>query len=428
MDGYFAVARNLIQKYCRLPRPDATQATEALSVADVRRLAAVAREPRDTIAATIGGILGHEPTPSPTPQAPGLMMTPEFLIARNVIQKHCRLARADATATAERLPVADVRRLAAVANEPRARIAATIGDVLGQAPPADGPAIKTVKMRGQINHATGTGPYNGQYALQRALRRRIARDKIDWLTIDGPAEPGELLWAWCWADIPELLGWDILGRPWVTGPNILFEKAAAPLAGYGEKQLANSPNCRAIFTESDWYADLIRCNLGPRCTAPVVLWRYPIDPTPPPPVDPPTLDLLVYAKSGPADLADQLAARFPRSKILRYGDFHRDELYQTARRARACAYLSDDDRGPLALAEIMLSGCPACGIERGAPWCEPGQTGLLVEALDADQLTDAVEALLEWDRHKVRQAALDAFAPDRTVSTILKTLDRARRQ
>jgi len=223
------------------------------------------------------------------------------------------------------------------------------------------------------------------------------------------------------------LGWDILGRQWVCGPNILFESSAAPLAGYGEQQIADSPNCRAIFTESEWYADLLLANLGPRNTAPIVLWRYPILPVPPEPVEPATNDLLVFAKSGCGDLPEQLAGRFARTEIVRYGEYHRDQLYSIARRSRSCAYLSADDRGPLALAEILLSGCPACGIERGAPWCEPGLTGLRVERLDLDLLTEAIEDLLEWDRQKVRQHALEAFDAERTVDTILQTLDTARR-
>jgi len=351
-----------------------------------------------------------------------------FLTDRNILQKHLRMTRRQATELARSLPVDGIDRLAAVATEPRARLAATIRDVLGHAPPEPHAGPRTVRIRGEINHPTGSGPVNGQYALQKALRARIAKDGIDWIRIGGPGEPGELLWCWCWCDIPELLGWDILGRQWVCGPNILFESSAAPLAGYGEKQIADSPNCRAIFTESEWYADLLRANLGPRNTAPIVLWRYPILPTPPEPVEPATFDLLIYAKSGPPDLADQLAGRFARTQIVRYGDYHRDQLYSIARRSRACAYLSADDRGPLALAEILLSGCPACGIERGAPWCEPGLTGLRVERLDADRMTEAVEDLLEWDRQKVRQHALEAFDPQRTVDTIIQTLDNARRE
>jgi hypothetical protein len=56
-------------------------------------------------------------------------------------------------------------------------------------------------------------------------------------------------------------------------------------------------------------------------------------------------------------------------------------LFEAARRSRACAYLADDDHGPLALQEILLDGCPTVGVRTGASFVRDGVTGFVVERL-----------------------------------------------
>ena len=55
-------------------------------------------------------------------------------------------------------------------------------------------------------------------------------------------------------------------------------------------------------------------------------------------------------------LLEHLAQAFPRHIQIHYRRYHRDELFEAARRSRACVYLADDDHGPLALQEILLAG------------------------------------------------------------------------
>src|SRR5262249_14306780 len=126
--------------------------------------------------------------------------------------------------------------------------------------------------------------------------------------------------------------------------------------------------------------DLICANRGPENTSPISLWPYPIDPLPPVPAAKPKLDLLILAKGGNRPgLVENLQARFPNSRTLSYGKFRREELYEAASRAKAAAYLSDIDRGPVAIAEILLAGCPVVGLPRGAPFIEEGVNGVYVK-------------------------------------------------
>ena len=46
-----------------------------------------------------------------------------------------------------------------------------------------------------------------------------------------------------------------------------------------------------------------------------------------------------------------------------------------------CAYLADDDHGPLALQEILLAGCPTVGVRTGAAFVRYGATGFVVDRL-----------------------------------------------
>ena len=62
-----------------------------------------------------------------------------------------------------------------------------------------------------------------------------------------------------------------------------------------------------------------------------------------------------------------MAEVFPRHIQIHYGQYQREQLFEALRRSRSCAYLADDDHGPLALAgSISLAGCPTVGVRTGA--------------------------------------------------------------
>ena len=65
-----------------------------------------------------------------------------------------------------------------------------------------------------------------------------------------------------------------------------------------------------------------------------------------------------------------------------------------------CAYLADDDHGPLALQEILLAGCPTVGVRTGASFVRHGETGIVVDRLPPGA------SCVECDANAV---ALDAF-------------------
>ena len=266
------------------------------------------------------------------------------------------------------------------------------------------------------------GPWNGQFALQKALSAR----PLDWLAIGGPLEDGEIPWFWCWLDRAAAAMCGANGRPFVVGPNILFDNSRQPCRVPAEREILNAASCRLMFTESDWYRRLIEKHRRPNNHAPIVIWPYPIDPKPGGPLSP-EYDLLVYAKSGYRNrrLA-RLRRTYRRSLVIRYGRYRRRELFDAARRSRACVYLSDDDRGPLALAEISLAGCPAVGIPTGAPFIQHGRTGIFLDRLDATACIEAVEDCHELDRPGVAALAAEQFDTDRIVDTVLASLDRAR--
>jgi len=352
-----------------------------------------------------------------------------FLQCRNTIAKHLGLSRNAAAGLVRRMPEADCQAVIAAGRRLRGAGAVAIRHITAPyrepVPAYPGPG-RRVRLRGVVGRPTLDGPSTGMFALQQALRAEIGRRRIDWLTISGEAHPDDLLWFWNWQDKEELLWWDGVGRPYVCGPNILFGVSWDARADEAERTACDSPHCRLIFTESAWYGRLIQRHRGPTSLCPLVLWPYPIDPAPGPPVVPPRYDLLVFVKSGPVELAEPLAGRYPRSIVLRYGHFHRPELFEAARQSRACVYLSEDDRGPLALAEILCGGCPAVGVERGAPWVNIGGTGICLKRFELPAITEAVEELLTWDRDQVHRVAREYFDPQRVAGIVLEALDRAR--
>ena len=288
-----------------------------------------------------------------------------------------------------------------------------------------------------------TGPGNGMRALQAAMR---SHTKPEWFHVGGQLQPGEIPWYWCWEDGVRAARCESRARPYIVGPNMLFAVWDQACAVWHERVICQGNWCVLHMTESSWYSCWIAEHLTATPHAPIEIWPYPIDPIPEGPGDP-KWDLLIFRKSPRAPdkaaqgrvhdrIIDGLERNFRRNVLVEYGSYQREHLAQVARRSRACVYLSDSDRGPLALAEILLSGCPAVGHPTGAPWCFPGRTGLLVEKWTPTQavrqtvaaLTDSVELLREWDRRQVRRHALYHFDVNRILTDIYLALGGARRR
>jgi len=297
-----------------------------------------------------------------------------------------------------------------------------------------------VELIGPVTAAGRNGPTNGMYALQRALRGRMA-EGLDWLTIKSlPASAGALPWFWNWEDRKYAAWWNAAGRPFVQGPNMLFIHSRSPRIDAEECALLDAAHCRAMFCHSPWYRDLISKHRGATNGSPIVLWPYPIDPWPGEPL-PDEHDLLIYAKNGHRPgLLEHLAKLFPRHVQIHYGQYQREQLFAAARRSRACAYLADDDHGPLALQEILLAGCPTVGVTTGASLIRHGITGWHIPRLppglpqaqsEADRLAlteylAAIDRVHAFDRRAVRSAAAEDFSTTRIVDTLLNSLDQLR--
>ena len=297
-----------------------------------------------------------------------------------------------------------------------------------------------VELIGPVDAPGGNGPSNGMYALQKELRKRIERG-LDWLTIKPlPVSEGALPWFWNWADRRYAAWWDSEGLPFVQGPNMLFTNSGTPRIDGEECALLDAANCRAMFCHSEWYRDLITKHRGPANQSPIVLWPYPIDPWPGEPL-PDEYDLLIYAKNGHRpQLLEHLAEIFPRHIQIHYGQYRREKLFTAARRSKACAYLADDDHGPLALQEILLAGCPAVGVRTGASLIQPNVTGCWVTRLppgrkcivsDDDELAlsaymDAIRLTQSFNRVEVRQHATEQFTTGQIVDLLLSKLEQSR--
>ena len=302
---------------------------------------------------------------------------------------------------------------------------------------------KVILIRRGMPEPRHNGPANGQYALQHLLKEHCRREGIDWIKFDGSKPVGftslhpdhHIPWFWSWLDINEINKWCLVQRrPAILGPNIFFRASANARSGPHEADLCDSYDVPLVFTESRWYEELIRRNLGKHSRAQVVVWPYPIFPLPAPPKEP-RYDLLLYCKSAPPQLANGLAARFKSHVRIQYGRYERERLIHAARLCRACAYLSADDRGPLALAEILLAGCPAVGIAKAAPWVDPVEwpwpgdnpMGQLVKGFEVREWIEAIERLhAEAVPEMVRLAALEKFDADRICRTIVAALQAVR--
>jgi glycosyltransferase involved in cell wall biosynthesis len=152
-------------------------------------------------------------------------------------------------------------------------------------------------------------------------------------------------------------------------------------------------------------------------------------------------DLLIYAKNGHRpQLLEHLAEAFPRHIQIHYGQYKREQLYEAARRSRACAYLADDDHGPLALQEILLAGCPTVGVRTGAAFVAHGINGYLVERMppgqqcvntDQDRASlalylEALQQTQSMDRRAVRADSAERFSSARIVDSVIAALEAAR--
>lgn len=207
--------------------------------------------------------------------------------------------------------------------------------------------------------------------------------------------------------------WDAEGLPFFQGPNMLFANSNTPRIDQEECALLDSPNCLAMFCHSEWYRDLIAAQRGPNNKSEIVMWPYPIDPMPEGPL-PAKYDLLIYAKNGHRPgLLEHLAELYPNHFQIHYGQYKREELFAAARQSRACAYLADDDHGPLALQEILLAGCPTVGVRTGAPFIEHGVTGYFVDRLPPGKQNasahDDIDSLLRYEGAIERILCIDPF-------------------
>ena len=280
------------------------------------------------------------------------------------------------------------------------------------------------------------------YAMQKALRKKMA-EGLDWLTIKSlPVSKGALPWFWNWADRKYACWWNDRGFPFVQGPNMLFTKSYRPRIDKEECGLLDAKNCRMMFCHSEWYRDLIVKHRGKENLSPIVLWQYPIDPWPGEPL-PAEHDLILYAKNGNRPgLLEYLFELFPRNVQIHYGQYKREQLYEAARRSRACAYLADDDHGPLAQEEILLAGCPVVGVRTGASLVKTGITGIQLDSgrlppgrkfvkTDEDQellrrFVDGIRQVMVMSRKEVRALAAREFGTYGIVERVLAALESGR--
>jgi len=293
---------------------------------------------------------------------------------------------------------------------------------------------KRVNLIGNLKSPFNAGPGIGMFALQKLLKDRIKKG-LDWLQItDQPISKAVLPWFWWLGDRQKIVRWADETGPFVVGPNVFFINSRRPRIDKLESSILDAATCRMIFCHSEWYKNLVIANRGPLNNAEIVLWPYPVDPWPDGPKDP-TYDLLVYVKNYvPEGLTELLVKLFPKSVIIRYGSYKREELFHVAARSRACAYLSQDESGGIATAEILLSGCPIVGVTRGAPFITDGVTGIFVPAIPQAKSSlpefkiyvDALRAAMEFDRSVVREYAEAQFDNNKILETVVNALDRAR--
>lgn len=301
--------------------------------------------------------------------------------------------------------------------------------------------LPLVHLVGPVMSPGGDGPSNGMHALQRALMAKI-ESGLSWLTIRPlPAIDNSLAWFWNWNDRRYANWWNSTGRPFIVGPNVLFMDSRNPRCDNLESGILDAENCKAFFCHTPWYRDLIAKHKGPSNPAAIELWPYPISPLPSGPQNL-QYDLLIYAKNGHRPgLLEFLASMFRSHIQIHYGKFKREELWDAASKSRACVYLADDDHGPLALQEILLSGCPVVGVSTGAPFVKDGVTGVMVDKMPSSpefhssyddsqfliRYLSAIGLAMTLDRQAVREFALNQFDENAIADKIIECLQAIRK-
>jgi hypothetical protein len=289
-----------------------------------------------------------------------------------------------------------------------------------------------IELIGPINSSAGNGPSNGMSALQAEFKK-IINQGLNWFSIKTTPSDNSIPWYWYFENRLAAISHN---GPFIQGPNMLFLYSGKPRIDAYECALLDAANCQAMFCHTEWYRSLISKNRKSTNKSDIILWPYPIDPWP----DGPSYykyDLLIYEKNGNhPQLIEHLAEIFPNHIQIHYGKYRREQLFEAARHSRVCAYLADDDHGPLALQEILLSGCPVVGVRTGAPFILHGITGVVVDRLppgrqriqcDNDKIAlssyiDAIDIAHGIDRCLVRTIASDQFNTDKIVDFILTTL------
>jgi hypothetical protein len=137
-------------------------------------------------------------------------------------------------------------------------------------------------------------------------------------------------------------------------------------------------------------------------------------------------DAMIFLKGGAIEqtIANEIRTRIPRSVIIQYGAYTRDQLFDAARRSKCCFYISREDHYPLAAVEITLTGCPIVSDERSCPVLRHGANGILAavrERGESDPFVwakDAAERMAveyagacKLDRSMVRAATIAAHDP-----------------
>jgi len=127
-----------------------------------------------------------------------------------------------------------------------------------------------------------------------------------------------------------------------------------------------APNIRGFIVHSKWYKELtIKYTQMPQDK--VFLWAFPVLPSilqrPIVPTAARDIDVLVYAKftderhlEGLEAVMSRLNAAAIRSVLMSYGTFTRDQLLQTASRAKFCLSLSFFESGGIGQSEIACMG------------------------------------------------------------------------
>jgi hypothetical protein len=281
----------------------------------------------------------------------------------------------------------------------------------------------------QADIGDGRGPQRGQFCLQQAL----LKNKPDWLTISNERIPDDTIpWFWSCHSSYDIVECHLRKRPFIIGPNVLFGNSRHPKYEEYESIVCSSPHCRLIFTESDWYSRLIRENLSSESKAKVCVVPYPVTQMTDKYVQQffVARDLLIFCKSGYDSEDVALLFRKFNCTIAIYGNYRHDWLPQAAATSKLCLYLSDDDRGPLAAAEILLTGCPIIGTEQGCPWVrEIYGVGYELSCLEASAIIKIIGRAMNTDlpRQAVRRRAKAFFDPCRVSQIVINELEAARK-